>query len=84
MTELATRRRRLDTMRVIASFLGLSPRMVRRLASPHRPEDLRLPLFRLTDTDGPNARLYAYVDELAAWEGRMAAAGRGLRQSATK
>lgn len=70
MTE---RRRRLDTMKVIAGYLGLSPRMVRRLAAAHRPTELRLPLFRLTDAAGANARLYAYADELEEWETRMAA-----------
>lgn len=65
------RRPRLDTIKVIAAYLGLSPRMVRRLAAPHRPAELRLPLFRLTASDGPNARCYAYVDELDAWEQRM-------------
>lgn len=68
---MTPRRPRLDTLAVIASYLGLSPRMVRRLASPHRPPELRLPLFRLTDTTGRNARLYAYVDELEAWEARV-------------
>lgn len=32
-----------------------------------------MPLWRFTE--GKNARLYAYVDELEAWEGRMAARG---------
>jgi hypothetical protein len=68
---MTPRRPRLDTIKVIAAYLGLSPRMVRRLAAPHRPTDLRLPLFRLTAADGPNARCYAYVDELDAWEQRM-------------
>jgi hypothetical protein len=71
------RRPRLDTVKVIAAYLGLSPRMVRRLAMPHRPPELRLPLFRLTSADGPNARCYAYVDELDAWEQRMSQAHAG-------
>lgn len=69
MTE---RRRRLDTVVVIAAYLGISPRMVRRLSAPHRPAHLRLPLFRLSASDKSNARVSAYVDELQAWEQRMA------------
>jgi hypothetical protein len=68
------RRRRLDTAKVIADYLGLSVRAVRRLASMRRPAELRLPLFRMTDAIGANARVYALVDELDAWEARMAAA----------
>lgn len=74
---MTTRRPRLDTLKVIAGYLGLSPRMCRRLAAPHRPDELRLPLFRLTASEGANARLYAYVDELDAWEARMAATRTG-------
>jgi hypothetical protein len=74
---MTARRPRLDTLKVIAGYLGLSPRMVRRLAASHRPTELRLPLFRLTDAAGANARLYAYVDELEAWEARMAIARTG-------
>lgn len=70
-------------MASIAAFLGLSPRMVRRLAAPHRPDHLRLPLFRLTDAESPNARLYAYVDELMAWEERMAEAGQRVSARAS-
>lgn len=69
-------RQRLDGLKVIAAWLRLSPRTVRRLASPRVPADRRLPLFRLTASSGPNARVYAYVDELAAWEKSMAELGR--------
>jgi hypothetical protein len=68
------RRPRLDTLKVIAAYLGLDPRTVRRLAGEHRAPELRLPIWRLTD--GKAARLYCYVDELQAWEERMAARGR--------
>lgn len=69
---IADRRPRLDTLKVIAAYLGLDPRTVRRLAAPSRPPELRLPMWRLTD-GAKGARLYVYVDELKAWEERMAA-----------
>jgi len=68
------RRPRLDTLKVIAAYLGLDPRTVRRLAAEHRGE-LRLPIWRLTD--GKAARCYCYVDELQKWEERMAARSSG-------
>ncbi len=71
---MSQRRPRLDTLKVIAAYLGLDPRTVRRLAAEHRPNELRLPIWRLTD--GKAARLYCYVDELQAWEERMARRGR--------
>ena len=68
------RRPRLDTLKVIAAYLGLDPRTVRRLAAATRPLELRLPIWRLTE--GKAARCYAYVDEIQRWEERMAARGR--------
>ena len=67
---MTPRRPRLDTLKVIANYLGLDPRTVRRLAAETRPPELRLPIWRLTD--GKAARCYCYVDELQAWEERMA------------
>jgi len=68
------RRPRLDTLKCISAYLGLDPRTVRRLAAAHRPPELRLPIWRLTE--GKSARLYGYVDELQAWEEAMAKRGR--------
>lgn len=67
-----TQRVRLDGLKVIASWLRLSERQVRKLAHRSVPQEYRLPVFRLTLCNGRNSRVYAYVDDLQAWEQRMA------------
>lgn len=65
---MTTRRTRLDGLKVIAAYLRLDERQVRRLAAATVPEPRRLPTFRLSPTDSRNARVYAYADALDAWE----------------
>lgn len=64
-------RQRLDGIKVIAEYLGLSLRQTYKLYQVTVPEDERLPVFRLTPDAGKNARLYAYVDELDTWQDRV-------------
>lgn len=67
MTQNPTRVRRLDTWSEISAWLHLSPRQCRKLASPKVPKEKRLPVFRLTTSDGKNTRVYAMVDALDDW-----------------
>lgn len=67
-----TRRRRLDGLKLIAAYVHMDERQVRRLAAPTVPEDRRLPTFRLSPTDAPNAKVYAYEEDLDDWELRRA------------
>jgi len=71
-TSTTPARRRLDGLKVIAAYLRLDERQVRRLAAPSVAAERRLPTFRLSPTDAPNAKVYAYEEALDEWEMRQA------------
>lgn len=63
--------KRLDSWKLIAAWVHVSPRQAQKLASTKKPVDERLPIFRLVR--GPNTRVCADTDELDAWMARMRA-----------
>lgn len=62
---------RIDGLKLIAAYLRLSERQVRKLYAITVSGEHRLPVFRLSMERGPNARLSAWKDELDAWQDRM-------------
>jgi hypothetical protein len=62
-------RRRLDGWKLIAAWVHLSERQVKKLASTTRPREERLPIFRLNR--GPTTRVCAWSNELDEWQLRM-------------
>ena len=62
-------RTRLDGLPLIADYLKVSILTVSRLWRFTPPGEDRIPLWRLTQAR--NGRLYAWVDELDAWQDRQ-------------
>lgn len=65
-------RRRLDGLKVIAAYVGLSTRSCRKYASIATPLEWRMPLFRIA-IDERNGRLSAYPVDLDEWVERFRA-----------
>jgi hypothetical protein len=69
---VSNQRRRLDGLKLICAYVGLSQRVVRRLWSPRTPIAWRIPLFRIA-ADERSGRLSAYPDDLDDWLERFRA-----------
>lgn len=74
--------KRLDGLKLIAAWLHLSMRQVRKLTHPSTPVDVRIPVYRLTD--GRCTRISADVADLETWVTKRKEATSNLRPSAAR
>jgi hypothetical protein len=74
--------KRLDGLKLIAAWLHLSMRQVRKLTHPSTAVDVRIPVYRLTD--GRCTRVSADVADLEAWVARRKEATSNLRPDAAQ
>lgn len=74
--------KRLETWKVIAAWLNMSPRKVREKASRRTPAEFRIHTYRLTTA--PTAPVCADTDDLDAWKAKMrdATSNGGVRAQA--
>jgi hypothetical protein len=62
---------RIDGLKLIARYLKLSTRQLRKCYAITVPQNLRCPVFKLPGLGSRNKKLFAWQDELDAWQDRM-------------